>query len=286
MRPLRIIGTLLLVAGCAAPLPAGSTSATLSPIPSSPTPLASPSPAASPPVATFDLGQLPPIDLATQQLTAVCGPAPNQIAPGSGESTVQCSVGIERALRVIYAISSAPVRRVYLVHPPCRSLPCTEDELNSVTVTTWTSTAAVSVSLDIRVQTVSAPQSGAASAWPSAPAFTSPPVERPAIEGAPSAIAEREPYPYCGRAVMGEPSSKASCFRAAVLLGMPAEFVDNLIGTEGGSSTYLYRYAGEGQISVFRSSDGDWIEQPGAIRIGADQDSWTFHGWGDGVVAR
>ena len=89
----------------------------------------------------------------------------------------------------------------------------------------------------------------------------------------------RVPYPNCGHAELGEPTSVLRCVRDAVLAGRPAEMTETLFGTEGGEILRVYRFAGAGAIQLYQRFEGAWITQPGSMIIGPGEDTWSFEPW-------
>jgi hypothetical protein len=165
---------------------------------------------------------LPRVELADVDATAVCDPDMSLAVSGAGETTVDCSESLRLALRALRTVTPDPVVRIYLRRPPCPSLPCSEDQLNTGEVTLWTATRAYSVWLDSRLRTVPLPSVTNDAAWPAAGNSPVPAVARPSIESAPPEVSGREPYPYCGWAVVDDPLEPLRCFRDAVVAGRRA----------------------------------------------------------------
>jgi len=251
---------------------------------------ATPSPVAATPTLgqSLVIGDLPRVDLADIDATAVCDPEPSQINLDAGESTVACSDGLELALAAIRTVTQDRATRLYLHRPQCATVPCSEDELSTATVVVWMGTRAFTVQLDSRLATVPLPSVPNDDAWPPAGNGPAPDVARPSIDGAPPEIAGREPYPFCGRAEFGDPPEVLGCFRDAVLAGRPAELIDQLYGTEGGELLWIYRYGGHGRLIRYQhdqtvADDGRtvdaWGRSEGAMILGITQLAWDFDPW-------
>lgn len=142
---------------------------------------------------------LPAAALDPSTLTALCDPAPGQVNIDDGVSTIACPDDLVLALRAFDTAGTAPVTRLYLLRPACPAAPCTADELATAVVLGWTSEGAMSVELDSRLTTVTAPVPEPAAARPDPGAPTVPANQRPVIPGAPAEVATRTPYPFCGR---------------------------------------------------------------------------------------
>jgi hypothetical protein len=251
--------------------------ATPSPLTETPTPV--------PPLAIADL---PRIELQTVDATAVCDPQPNQADIDAGETTVFCSDGIALALAVVQTVTKDPVSRLYLRRPTCASARCSEDELSTAEVTAWTATQAFAVQLDSRLETVVQPSVVDDDAWPAAGNGPAPAVGRPSIKGAPREVAQRDTYPFCGRAELGEPPDVGGCFRDAVLAGRRVEMVERVYGIEGGEVLWIYRYDGDGRLIRYQhdqSDSGDghfndtWRRDEGAMILGITSQAWDFDPW-------
>ena len=246
---------------------------------------ASPSPS---PVASLAISDLPRVDLADVGATAVCDPEPSQANLDAGESTIYCADGLELALRAVLSLTRDPVTRIYLRRPDCAAVPCSEDELSTAVVTVWAGAQVLSVRLDSRLEAVSQPQASENSVWPSAGGGKAPDVARPSIHGAPSEVANRDAYPYCGRAEIGDPPEVLGCFRDAVLGGRKAEMTQRVYGTEGGEMLWIYRYEGQGRLIRYshdqtvggdgKTSDA-WGRSEGAMILGITPLAWDFDPW-------
>jgi hypothetical protein len=165
---------------------------------------------------------------------------------------------------------------------------CSEDALNTARVTLWTMSQAFDVALDGRLNTVGPPSIAIDPTWPAPGGSPVPDVKAPTIKGAPRVVADREPYPYCGRAKLYEPTDAFTCFRDAVLARRPAEMIHKLYGIEGGEILYVYRYDGQGRVLRFNYYDGTdadgnayetWWRSEGAMILGTGAFPWAFDPW-------
>jgi hypothetical protein len=261
--------------------------------PSVPSPSIGPTPppavATSPAEASPSVGQvleidaLPPASLDPATQTAVCDKELYWLDEAAGEATITCVDGLVLGLRALKTIASAPIERLYFQRPPCKATPCTDDQLGTATVTGWTSTDAFSVALDSRRTWIDVPTPDAGAIWPAAGSSSAPAIERPVLKGAPAEVAGRTPYPYCGEADLGQPETVTGCFRDAVLSGRPAEFIDNLVATEGGEIIRLYRFDGRGALWIYQGSDEGWFRQPGSMTLGYTPGAFDFEPWSDDV---
>ena len=189
-------------------------------------------------------------------------------------------------------MTSDPVMRLYLQRRACATLPCSADELNTAEVTLWTASQAFSVELDARLATVAPPSIAPDPVWPAPGGTPEPAVRRPSIEGAPREVADREPYPYCGKAQVAGLPGVVACFRDAVLAGRPAEMIHQRPSTEGGENIEIYRYRGQGRVVLLRSDGGldatghpadTWQRTEGALILGITPLTWDFDPW-DGTM--
>jgi hypothetical protein len=228
---------------------------------------------------------MPPASLDPSAQTGVCDPEPGQANDDPGEVTIFCADSLVLSLRAIKTVTRQPILRLYFHRPACLAIPCTQDELSTATVTAWTASAAFSVELDSRLQTVGIPFEDAAATWPAAGSSVAPLLHRIRISGAPAEVARRTPYPYCGTAQLSDPPTVAKCFRDAVLAGRPAEMVEHLFATEGGAILWLSRYSGHGAIVRYERYAGQWIRQSGAMYLGIDDGTFDFEPW-DGTFHR
>jgi len=155
-------------------------------------------------------------------------------------------------------------------------------------VTVWTATQAFSVHLDSRLETVGQANAGAHDDWPEAGDAPAPEVARPTIAGAPQEVAAREPYPFCGRAEIGDPPVVLACFRDAVLDARRAEMIDRVYGIEGGEILWIHRYDGQGRLvrlqhDVSVDNDGrtndTWQRYEGAMILGITPLTWDLDPW-------
>jgi hypothetical protein len=256
-----------LPSGSAAPSASGTPSATPSP------PSAEPSPV----VLAFDDLPEPETDDTTRPL-AVCQPVPGQALPDGGDDLVGCGEGIEIGLRAIRTATTNPFDRVLLVRPTCAVAPCSEEALATGTVVAWNGRA-WQTSLDFRTRTATAP-TASTEPWPSAEE-AAPAIKRPAIDGAPAEVARREPLPFCGAAEVGEPPAVNRCFLAAMFAGRPAEMIETLYGTEGGTVHVVIRFLGSGPIVTYQNGvDAQarplpWYRQLDAAWLAPDGVHWS-----------
>jgi hypothetical protein len=286
VRRLALGGALLTFAACAAPIGAG---------PDRPTsPTASVAIAEATPLASFSVEELPRVELSGVQATAVCDPEPAQANVDAGETTIFCSDALRLAASVVRTVTADPPIRLYLHRPACAAMPCSDDELSTADVAAWTASGVFGVHVDSRLEAIEQPSPIADGGWPEVAGATAPEVARPTIKTAPHEVAARTPFPWCGRAEVGEPPEVAGCFRAAVLDGRPAEMIEQVYGTEGGPVLWIYRYDGHGRIVRFQhdtSVNGDgsradsWSRSEGAMILGIDSSGWSFEPW-EGTPAR
>jgi hypothetical protein len=245
-------------------------------------------PATPSPIPPLVIADLPRVELAEIDATAVCDPDPNQSHRAYGESTIFCSDGLFLAFAVVRTVTQDPVTRLYLDRPRCAATPCSEDELSTAEVTAWTPTQAFSVQLDSRLRTVPQPSVVDDAVWPAAGSEPVPAVRRESLKGAPPEVASREPYPFCGRAETGFPASVLDCFRGAVLAGRKAEAIELVYGIEGGELLWIYRYDGRGRLVRYEhdqtvNGDGsdanEWRRAEGAMNLGITRHAWDFDPW-------
>lgn len=176
------------------------------------TPLVTTPPGATPtPTPRLSISGLRRAELAEIDATAVCDPVPSQANIDAGESTIFCSDGIALALAVVRIVMHDPVVRVHLRRPPCVAIPCSAEQLSTAEVIASTTTQALSVQLDSRLETVPPPSVRSEAVWPAAGGQPTPTVKRESIKGAPPELAGREPYPFCGRAEIGDPPAVLGC---------------------------------------------------------------------------
>ena len=272
-----VMGAAFVVAAC------GTSPAILTPSPSalrtpkSATPTIVPvTSAPSPSLAIVDL---PRVDLATVEATAVCDPDPNLAKIDAGESTIFCPDGLALGLAVVRTRTSDPVVRLYLRRPLCAAIPCTERELSTAEITAWTASRSYSVKLDSRLDTVPTPALVDDAEWPSGTAGPAPAPKRQPITGAPREVADREAYPFCGRAELGHPPEVLGCFRDAVLAGRAAEMIQVLYGTEGGQILRIYRYGGTGRLVFYQREGRTWRRVEGAMILGITPAAWSVDPW-------
>ncbi len=251
---------------------------------------ATPSPivATTNPVPSLTIDDLPRVELADVDATAACDPVPSQANIDAGESGISCPDGLVLALRAVGTVNRDPVTRLYLHRPECAAVPCSEDELSTATVTIWTATGAFSIRLDSRLETVVLAAATQDAIWPAPGNEPAPEAFRPSINGAPDELARRDPYPFCGRAEIGDPPEVLGCFRDAVLTGRKAEMIERVYGTEGGEMLWIYRYDGSGRLVRYfhdQTIGGDggssdrWGRSDGAMILGITPPTWDFDPW-------
>jgi hypothetical protein len=272
--------TTALIAGvllaCQPPSPTTSPTATASPLVVPTTPAASvlPTPTA---IAFLDADDLPPAVLEDQGATSICDPKPNRDA---GRTPAGCYDATLLGLQALHTATQS-VDRIYLRRIPCASTVCTSAELNVVTVTGWSGDMALSVRLDYGRGTTTVPFADQSATWPTpAQAPTSPPVVRLAVAGAPRVVRERAPYPFCGEAPEG-PSPVRSCFRDAVLEGLPAEMHDRNAVT---GEIWIFRFDGQGLITRYGDSTDGWFRDAGSMILSLAPDLWSFDNWLEAVT--
>ena len=252
--------------------------------------IGTPSPAIATPIPTplLSIRDLPHVELADVDATAVCDPEPSQGNVDAGESSIHCTDGLAVAVAVVRTVSQAPVTRLYLHRPPCAAIPCSADESSVAEVTVWTATDAFSIQLDSRLEAVPSLAATHDALWPAAGGEPAPGAARPSISGAPPALSDRDAYPYCGRAELGDQPEVLGCFRDAVLAGRPAEMIQRVYGTEGGEILWIYRYDGQGRLIRYAhdtsvTGDGQatdtWSRTEGAIVLGISPWGWDFDPW-------
>lgn len=217
----------------------------------------------------------------------VCDPEPNALDPYAEPSRFLCEDAAKDAFRVLAALA-APPTRLYLRYSDCTAIPCSP-ALDAVTVTGWASGAAWTTVLRVDADgaisaTPPAPDPAAAMPELEAPA---PAVSRPRIPGAPTKLASRTPYPYCGAiGVEGHDIAKQSCFVAAVLGGRRAELVVHQAGTEGQSILEVLRAADGAAPIMYTGSDGRWVSAAQSLIVPAATGyEWGFSPWPEDATA-
>jgi hypothetical protein len=222
------------------------------------------------------------VELDPAVLTALCDPEPAALTPDAGETTLFCLDGLSLGLRAFRVVSPGNITRAYLSRPACTAYPCSVDELSSATVFGWTAEAALHVEIDSRFDSVSTPVAAVNAPWPVTDHPEEPPVQRIELAGAPQLIADREPFPYCGRSQDDDPADVLTCFRASVLDGRRAEMIRESVGVEGGV-VELFRFNGDGAILRYLSADGVWRDQAGTMVLGVGPAAWSFDPWTGGI---
>jgi hypothetical protein len=258
--------TLMIAAGCSVgsgPPSTGSVAATgggpapsASPSPVSPSPSPSPSPASSstaPPTAFAtplpDLTSAGPVPLA--RVLLICelwgeNPPDSVIGCRDGASLALAALGPDRAARaerlgVAYG-SSCPAAGA-----------CADRRPDVLDVTARLGVRPKA----LRVRIVRGP-TGELLAWPATPvapppepAFDPPPVAAPALDGAPPAVRDREPLPFCGdEDATGDVFDAAArrCFLDGIRAGSPVELLSRSASTEGDAVETVYRWPGTGSV--------------------------------------
>ncbi len=130
-----------------------------------------------------------------------------------------------------------------------------------------------------RVESVPQPVVSNDDVWPAPDTEPEPPVSRPSIQGAPRQVADRDPYPFCGRAEMDAPPAVLACFRDALLSGRKAEMINRVYGTEGGEILWIYRYDGDGRLVRYQQDGLSWHSNEGAMILGITPQTWDFDPW-------
>jgi hypothetical protein len=86
---------------------------------------------------------------------------------------------------------------------------------------------------------------------------------------APSALRDREPYPFCGREDIGSVESydvvARRCFVDGVLAGSPVELLSQSVSTEGDAVLTVYRFGGRGSVVRSVRAGGAWTSAVCAI---------------------
>lgn len=273
LRPSLFCGTLLVATACGVPQPTPTAT-----IGTSDSPSAAPTAGAS----RIALEDLPVVDPDPTVLTALCDPDPAQINPEAGDTSVFCHDAVVVGLRAASTAAAGPITRLYVRRPICAAMPCSQDELSTVTVLAWDAIGMVAVRIDKRLDTVSQPERLTLDLWPPPGTVPAPEVGREELDAAPAAVATRTPYPYCGRATYDTPQKVLTCFRDSVLGGRRAEAIQVSFGTEGGEVIEIVRFDGSGAITRYQQADGRWVRQRGSLILGAPGRSWTFDPWDEG----
>ena len=105
-------------------------------------------------------------------------------------------------------------------------------------------------------------------ALPPEPAFDPPAVAAPALDGAPPAIRDREPLPFCGdEDATGDVFDRAArqCFLEGIRAGSPVELVSRSASTEGDPVVTLDRWAGTGSVVKTVRNAAGWASAVCAI---------------------
>ena len=267
-------GTLLFASACNAPPPTTPATPTIR-APQTAIPAATPS-------GRVPIENLPRADLDPGLLTAVCDPEPIQLDPEAGETTIFCHDAVVLGLRAASRATPGPITRMYVQRPVCATTPCSVDDLSTATVIVWGAAEVVAVRLDSRLDTLAPPDRLLLGIWPPAERGPAPDTNREAIDSAPAEVADRVPFPYCGKATYDTPPSVFACLAGNVLLGRPAEAIHVTFGTEGGEVVDIVRFDGSGALTRYRHAEGRWIRQFGSLILGAPGGSATFEAWDGG----
>lgn len=215
------------------------------------------------------------------QTRALCVDDPD-VDDEDGGRTMGCGAVLEVAAAVADSAFGIGAPTQMLVTRPTCTGACTADESNRATVDIWASSGAVvRVGLDGRVETATAELiDPAAARWPTPTTTEAPAVARPGIAHAPARIRDREPYPFCGTFDRADPGGDdvplERCFLDAVIDGRSAEYLAEEYGTEGGTVTELYRFAGSGSVQRDVRADGRWETQRGCLVLLLEGGGWSF----------
>jgi hypothetical protein len=224
-----------------------------------------------------DLPDLRP-DAATT--LAVCDATPGLAFVDGGEDLLGCSPGVELGLRAIQTVTEGRFDRVWLHRAVCDAAPCSEQQLGTGTLTAWVGHLVWTTDVDGRSETATLPTTTGEVVWPSLAAGV-PAIQRPRVAEASAEVNRRAPLPFCGSAEMGEPPTVDRCFLAAVFAGRPAEMIETLYGTEGGTIHRVTRFTGTGAIATFQNSvDAQaqplpWFHHLNRVSLGVTPEHWT-----------
>jgi hypothetical protein len=240
-----------------------------------------PPPTSTPPSSdseSIDLGS-PSATEPTETLPAYDPTRITQVCESWGghreELTITCGKGIAAALDSLGDEAGA-VERVELRYTPPCSTPATcpprrQDHAWVTIHSGLIEDRIVELTLPPGLEITAAPP-GIDSAPRPVPSFGSPPLGRAAIgPPIPGELRDRKILPLCGveHADSGGPwnTEARRCFRDSVLSGLPAEFLTEGFGTEGGNSLTLYRFLGRGAITRFDREAGTWTSTACGITI-------------------
>ena len=287
-RPLPLLAGLL-IAACSPTVPIQSSTATDPPNTVAPTAARSPEPSPDPTaIAEIPLGELRPRPRLVPDATVVCDPYPDQYGNEYGETSIYCEGDVVRlAAAAIQRVTNTPIQRLYLDRSECPFAPCTQEQLNIVTVHVWTTDSAWSMRFDYLAGTVSFPAPVIGDPWPTHESTTGPEVERPAFSDAPREIRARAAMPFCGRTKNTGQPEVDRCFRDAVLDGRAAEMINLATPLDFGSrGLYIWRFEGSGAILQYLRYEGVWsrgslfmiLNPPGSFN------SFSPHGDGEDSV--
>ena len=265
----------------------------------SPRPVASPSekpsssstPEPTPaPSERVDIETLPVLTLDPTAVTAICDTPPNAVDPRAGEMHVSCTDAVVDGLRALSAELGKQFTRARVTIEPCAASKCTAAELSHATVTAWTTEdEAWSTIVTVDVPEGSGVWATSASReerinWPSIEEAI-PTIRRPSIKGAPTLVASRVAYPFCGTIEPlggGDSPQGWTCFLAAVLAGRPAELLEHATSGEGDPLVNVYRYSGAGAVLRFAGAGEQWNRSHGSIILApAGAPGWSYEPWPD-----
>lgn len=255
-----------------------------------PSPSATPAPTQTP-TPTLTPDAIPGVAFDPLLTTTVCDASVGQVLPDV-DVYVACADGLELALASILTVTQEPIARMYLSRPPCAEAACADVASSSADVTAWESSEGrawhVTLTATADAMAVSIPLPGPATEWPAGGETTggsTPAASRPAIPGAPSEIAKREPLPLCGVAKGGDDPVASRCLITSVIGGRPAELLVSTFGTEGDPITLLYRYLGHGALVQYEGGEGAWHRTPGSLIPNPGGATFSFDQWVQGGVA-
>ncbi len=232
---------------------------------------------------TLEKGDLRRVTFDPTTLTIVCPPEPDLLQRDPPRPAIVCGTSGEDALvlglAAIQTVAKGTIDRLYLQWPTCPATGCTHEDVQTATVVGWAGGDAYSTVIDVRHSTVPVPMPESSIEWPTFGSSEPPMVARPTIKNAPTEVAERTPYPFCGRAELGDPPSVIACFRDAVLAGRPAEMIQRVYGTEGGVLLQVFRFSGRGAIVRYLRGEGHWSRQFGTLSLSSDATGWSMSPW-------
>ena len=271
--------TLVIAAGCtvgSAPPSSGSPAATgRGPVPS-----ASPSPAspsltlstATPPGGSATATPIPGLTSAGSvplaRVLLICEPW----GENPPDTVIACRDGASLALAALGSDRAAATERLEVAFgSSCPAAGACADRRPDVVDVT----ARLHGPSDGLVVRVARDPNGELRAWPATPvtpppepAFDPPPVAAPALDGAPRAIRDRKPLPFCGdEDATGDVFDAAArrCFLDGIRAGSPVELVSHAASTEGDRVLTLFRWAGTGSVVKSVRNAAGWASAVCAI---------------------